>query len=188
MKLSKIFLFSLVYIFTISCKNNHSESPVESSMEENPIVIPKGDVKTEVQSVNSNGVSFEWLTFNDIHQGKPTDQKKYLVDVYTDWCGWCKVMDKKTFSEPEVINYVKSHFHMIKFNAEQTDPVFFKGKEYQWVAGGRKGVNELATELLDGRMGYPTLVYLDENLEKIKVSPGFKNAEQLILELKSLDN
>ena len=94
-------------------------------------------------------------------------------------------MDKKTFTDPEVKEVLKD-FHVVKFNAEQKDPIVFKGKEYKWVPSGRRGVNMLAVELLNGRLGYPTMVYLDEDLNKIRASAGYKTPEKLLAELSAL--
>ena len=109
--------------------------------------------------------------------------KFYLIDVYTEWCGWCKVMDKKTFSDTEVQGYLKKNFHLIKFDAERNESVSFKNKIYNWVEGGKRGHNELALELLNGKMAYPGLVYLDADLNVIKVSSGYKNPKELLLEM-----
>jgi thioredoxin-related protein len=130
--------------------------------------------------------NLEWMHIEDAGKMKNKAKKKYLVDVYTDWCGWCKVMDDKTFSDPEVQKYLNENFHVVKFDAEQRDPIAFKGKSYDWVPSGRKGVNKLAVELLGSRLSYPTMVYLDENLNKIRVSPGYKKPDQLLAELKQL--
>ncbi|MBT8189664.1 MAG: thioredoxin fold domain-containing protein, partial [Bacteroidia bacterium] len=100
--------------------------------------------------------------------------------VYTDWCGWCKVMDKKTFTDEGIKKYLDENFYVVKFNAEQKEPIMFNGKEYVWRSGGRRGVNTLAVEMLNGRLGYPSLVFLDSNLEKIKVVPGYKTPDQLM--------
>jgi thioredoxin-related protein len=128
-----------------------------------------------------------WLSIeqaSDLADGN--NDKKFLVDVYTDWCGWCKVMDKKTFTDPEVIKYLNENFHIVKFDAEQKESVKYKGNTYNWEAMGRTGVNKLAFELLQGRLSYPSLVYLNENLEPIRVSPGYKEPAQLLAELKAL--
>ena len=127
--------------------------------------------------------TIQWLSLEEALAANQKNQKKFLVDVYTDWCGWCKVMDKKTFTDPVVIQYVNTHFHPVKFNAEQKTPIQFNGKEYTYVNTGRRGVNTLAYQLLDGRLGYPSIVYLDGNLQKIRNSPGFKDAQTLMTEL-----
>ena len=150
----------------------------------------KTTTATSAKSMNktaeiANGM--DWLSFDDVAKMGNKDGKKYLVDVYTSWCGWCKVMDRQTFTNPEVQSYIGEKFHPVKFDAEQKDPIGFKGKQYEWTPGGRKGVNKLALELLGGRMSYPSLVYLDSDMNKIRVSPGFKKPDQLLAELKGLE-
>lgn len=140
--------------------------------------------KQKVQENHMNTGGLEWLTFEQAANMSNKGSKKYLVDVYTDWCGWCKVMDKQTFTNPEVQAYLNENFHVIKFNAEQKEAIDFRGKKYEWLPAGRRGVNMLAMELLGSRLSYPTLVYLDENMNKIKSSPGFKKPDQLLLELR----
>lgn len=128
-----------------------------------------------------------WLTIEQASEiGQASNDKKFLVDVYTDWCGWCKVMDKKTFTDPELIKYLNDNFHVVKFNAEQKEPVNYRGKTYEWMQSGRNGVNTLGIELLNGRLSYPTLVYLDTDLQPITVSAGYKTPELLLAELKNL--
>lgn len=127
-----------------------------------------------------------WYTMEDLEKMKNVKGKKVLVDMYTSWCGWCKVMDKKTFTDPKIIEHLNKNFVLVKFNAEQKEPITFKGRTYEWIGGGRKGVNTLAVKLMSGRLSYPTLVYLDDNFEVITASPGYKTPEQLIGELEIL--
>lgn len=138
--------------------------------------------------INDAPTELSWMTMEDISQlaSSSKNDKKVLVDVYTDWCGWCKVMDRKTFSDPEVIAYLSKNFHVVKFDAEQREAVNYRGKVYEWQPAGRRGINLLGYELLKGKMSFPSLVYLNENLDPIKVSPGFKEPAQLLAELKSL--
>jgi uncharacterized protein YyaL (SSP411 family) len=59
----------------------------------------------------------KWLTFEEaiaLHKENP---KKVLIDLYTDWCGWCKVMDRETYSNAEISTYINENFYPIKFNA-----------------------------------------------------------------------
>jgi thioredoxin-related protein len=139
------------------------------------------------QKAKTSSSELTWLTVEEASEiGSGNNDKKFLVDVYTDWCGWCKVMDKKTFTDPEVIKYLNEHFHVVKFDAEQKEALQYRGKTYNWESMGRNGINSLALELLQGRMSYPTLVYLNANLDPIMVSPGYKEPSQLLAELKAL--
>ena len=127
-----------------------------------------------------------WYDFENAVKANKKANKKILVDVYTSWCGWCKVMDRQTFTDPDVVDYLNENFVLVKFNAETKDPIDFKGQTYNFKPMGRRGANGLAVQLLNGRLGYPTLVYLDSDFNKIKASPGFKRPEQLLNELKTL--
>ncbi|MDE6515199.1 MAG: DUF255 domain-containing protein, partial [Bacteroidales bacterium] len=72
-------------------------------------------------------------------QGLPV--KKIFVDVYTDWCGWCKRLDATTFANPEIIKYMNEHFIAVKLNAERQDTVVINGQAFVYVPGdGRRGV------------------------------------------------
>ncbi len=124
-----------------------------------------------------------WVTWEEAVELNKTNPKKLFVDVYTDWCGWCKRMDKSTFSDPEIIKYMNENFHAIKFNAEQKEDISWNGNTFKFVKSGRRGAHELASALLDGRLGYPSFVLLDEDFARIMISPGFKKPEQLEKEL-----
>ncbi len=142
--------------------------------------------KTEYKK-NSDG-SLTWLSIDEAAGLKNTDNKLYFVDVYTSWCKWCKVMDQQTFTDPEVIKFLDEQFHVIKFNAEQTDIVNWNGTEYIYKPGGRRGVHGLAPALLKGRLSYPSFAVLDKDRNPIKVIVGFKKPDQLLRELKGLSS
>ena len=129
----------------------------------------------------------KWYTLNEAIELNKTNKKKFVIDIYTNWCHWCKVMDKETFTDPAVIQYMNEHFYAIKFDAESKENISFQGKDFKFVNAGRRGINTLAYFLLDGRTSYPTLVYLDEDLNKIKKSPGFKKPNQMVEELKGVE-
>lgn len=115
-----------------------------------------------------------WKTIDEVEQLMKTKPKKVLVDAYTSWCGWCKRMDKNTFQHPEIAKFVNNNFYAIKFDAETKETINFKGKDFNFVPGGRKGHNELAKFLLKGRLSYPTISFLNENLDLINAFPGYK--------------
>jgi len=121
----------------------------------------------------------QWTTLENAIKLSKKDNKKILIDVYTDWCKWCKVMDEKTFQNAEMKSHLEKNYHLVKFNAEQKDPVTFNGKSYSYVSNGRRGNHTLAAELLDGQLSYPSLVVLDSDLNKMQTIRGYKSPEQL---------
>ncbi len=125
----------------------------------------------------------EWLSWEEAVERNKTEPRKMLVDVYTDWCGWCKKMDKTTFKDPLVAAYVSKHFYAVKFNAEQKTKLTFQGHDFAFDSSlGRRGAHSLAVALLDGQMSYPSIVYLNETHQRITISPGFKTADSYIKE------
>lgn len=127
--------------------------------------------------------SITWIDIDQAALLKNSEEKLYFIDVYTEWCGWCKVMDKETFTDPEVIKLMSEKFHMVKFDAEQTDLVNWEGQEYIYKSGGRKGIHGLAPLLLNNRLSYPSFAILDKNRKPIKTIVGYKKPEQLISEI-----
>lgn len=125
--------------------------------------------------------SIEWAEIDTLDQILKSDKNKkhVFIDLYTDWCGWCKRMDATTFSNSEIVEIMNKYFIPVKFDAEQKEPIKFSGKEYTFVENGRKGYNELAAALMQNKMSYPTFVLLDENAQMIQPLPGYRSAEDL---------
>ena len=78
-----------------------------------------------------------------------------IIDLYTDWCGWCKVMDRNTFTDSNVISHINENFVAIKFDAEYENSVTFNNNSYKYYSTGRKGINELAYYLTNGNLSNP---------------------------------
>ncbi len=128
--------------------------------------------------------TIKWYTWEEAIAMYKKEPKKIFIDVYTDWCHWCKVMDKSTFPDAEVASYMNKYFYAVKLNAEQREDIQFDNHTFKYIAQGSRGVHELAHALLDGKLGYPSFVYLDEQLSRITISPGYKKPEDMIKELK----
>lgn len=118
-----------------------------------------------------------WLTVEEAYaKSKENPNKKILIDVYTDWCGWCKRMDKTTYSNAEIIAYINANYYPVKFNAEQKEDITILDNTFKFVASGNKGYHELAVALLNGKLSYPTTVFLDETFQLIQPVPGYLDA------------
>jgi thioredoxin-related protein len=121
----------------------------------------------------------KWLTWDQAQAAQKKKPKKIFVDVYTDWCGWCKRMDATTFENPGIAKYMNDNFYCVKFNAETKEEITFKGQKYP--VDGR--YSSLATFLLQNKMSFPTTLYLDEDLNLLSAVPGYmapKDAEPIL--------
>jgi len=118
-----------------------------------------------------------WLTFEEAAAKTEKNPKMIIVDVYTDWCGWCKKMDKGTFTDPAVVEYINNTFYPVKMNAENSKRTFtFKGQEY--------------TEQTMARAmrvsSYPNFIIMDAAMENITQMPGYREAEPFLQTLQAV--
>lgn len=112
-----------------------------------------------------------WLSFNGGMKLALRDKKPVVIDFYTSWCKWCKVMDEKTFSKPEINKYLEENFVAIRINAEsRSEKLTYKGKEYTPV--------ELTRRF--GVRAFPSIAYLDPEGELITIVPGFIPPEMFL--------
>jgi len=140
--------------------------------------------KTTTASKPATQTQINWISFEEAVEKNKKKPKKVFIDAYTDWCGWCKVMDKQTFTDPLIIEYINANYYAVKFNAESKSPITFKGKQYDFVPSGNRGYHQLAAELLNGKLSYPTVVFLDENMDLLQPIPGFRKPAEMDLILK----
>lgn len=110
--------------------------------------------------------AIKWYTFEEVELLMKTQPKRVLVDIYTNWCTWCKKMDKDIYSHPEVIDYINTHYYPVKFNAEHAKPVTFNGVTYGVIQRKGRSFNEMTTYLTNGQISYPTTVILEKGLEQ----------------------
>ncbi|MBC7888104.1 MAG: DUF255 domain-containing protein [Ferruginibacter sp.] len=119
----------------------------------------------------------QWLSIAEMQTAYSKNPKPILVDVYTDWCGWCKVMDKETYNNSKVAAYINEKYYAVKFDAESKDAAEWNGKKYGYNAQNK--VNELAVFLLYGQMSYPSTVFLSAIDAKPAPLPGFLKPKEL---------
>lgn len=123
----------------------------------------------------------QWLTWEEMQVLQERESRKVIVDVYTEWCSWCKRMDKNTFENIDIARYINDNYYAVKFDAEYKKPIEYKGAEYKYVKSGRRGHHELAELILKGRLSFPTIVFIDEDLKVIQPIPGYQNPSNMEL-------
>ncbi len=136
-------------------------------------------VNTNVSAQNK-GIEqgIQWISIEEAEAKQKVAPRKIFMDVYTDWCGWCKVMDKKTFSNPKAIQFMNDNYYCVKLNAETLKTINYKGKKYETEPG--VSVNPLVLEWMNNKLSYPTSLFFDENFKLIQPLPGY-------LELKTFE-
>ena len=77
-------------------------------------------------------------------------KKKVFIDLYTNWCGWCKRMDLTTFSDPVIVNYIKNNYYTVKFDGETKDTIVFNNHQFINSDPSFKKSNPKAKEKLIG--------------------------------------
>lgn len=139
------------------------------------------------QPVRPASQGIDWISIEEAQARVKKAPKPIMVDVYTNWCGPCKMLDRNTFGHARLAEYVNKHFYAVKFNAEGGEPVTFKGQTFRnpsfnpQAGGGRNGTHEFTMAIgnVNGRIAYPTLVYLNEELEVIAPVQGYMTPSQI---------
>ncbi len=132
--------------------------------------------KKEAQSSNNiEKGAINWMTVNEAIEAQKKEPRKIIIDFYTHWCGPCKMLSKNTFGNQAVAAYINENFYAIKFNAEGNEEVTFKGKNFgnpnYKETRGRGNPHEFSRAF--GVNAYPTMVFLDEDLNFIFPLKGY---------------
>ncbi|MEN8124576.1 MAG: thioredoxin fold domain-containing protein [Bacteroidota bacterium] len=132
-----------------------------------------------------------WMTFEEAIAAQSKSPKKIMMDAYTDWCGPCKLLDKNTFQNPDVVAYVNKNYYAVKFNAEGDTTIEYQGQIFKnpnFIPGqtGRNAQHQFAGSLQIN--AYPSIVFFDEQGNPIVPLPGYKNPQELELYLKMFLN
>ncbi len=110
----------------------------------------------------------QWYGIDQVEQVAQKTPKKILIEVFTNWSDGFRQLERCALNQTQIINYLNEKFLMIKFDAETRSDINFRNKTYHFVSQSGVGFNELASNLLQGQMVYPTLVFLDENMNLIQ--------------------
>jgi len=153
--MKKSILFTLL---SIICVMAHSQNPAPSQI--TPV---------------------KWYTIQEAEKLFKQSPRPFFIDTYTDWCGWCKKMDKETFTNPVISDILNNKYYPVKFDAEGSQSITFFGTTF--INDGKSGkAHQLAVALLQGQLSYPTVVFLTPNSDgKLAATPvpGFKEAKEM---------
>jgi len=144
-------------------------------------------------AVQAQEAEIKWMTLDQalkLQKDKPKKAKPIFMDVYTDWCGPCKMLDKNTFHDPKFVEYINANYFPVKFNGEGNFEVTYKDKKYAnpGFDPNRKGRNSAHefTMFLQVQ-GYPSMYVFDKAGEVKAPIVGYRTADQVIEELKKIN-
>lgn len=117
-----------------------------------------------------------WISLSQLNELYSKNPKPILLDVYTDWCGWCKEMDRTTYQHDKLSKYINDKYYAVKLNAESRENIIFNKKNYTCA--------QFAEYLLYGRMSYPTTVFLSSLDARPAPLAGYLKAKEMEAPLK----
>ncbi len=121
--------------------------------------------------------SYSQTSFNDALAKAKSEDKRVIIDIYTDWCGWCKKMDEEVYSNKKIKKIIEESFVFVKLDAESNDKVKYNGKSIS--------LSDLALQF--NAVGYPTTVFLEPDGKLIEIKydnsvmkniPGYYTAKE----------
>lgn len=146
------------------------------------LFVALGAIATQAQEI-------KWMSFDEAIAAQKKKAKPIFMDVYTDWCGPCKMLDKNTFHDPALVSYVNENFYAVKFNGEGNAEVNYKGKKYAnpGFVADRKGRNAIHEFTLFLRVNaYPSMMVFDKKGEVKAPIVGYLAPADLLTKLKEV--
>ncbi len=129
-----------------------------------------------------------WINFEEAVIRNKKDPKKFMVYVYSNNCGWCRKMEKETFSDSAISDFISRHYHPVKINNNFKKNIQYDNRSFRYLpaneANNTGGYHELIAILLEGRLAYPSIAYLNEDMVYLGVDRGYKNVSAFLERLR----
>jgi thioredoxin-related protein len=120
-----------------------------------------------------------WIKIEDAINRSSSQPRKLFIYIYSDNCGWCKRMNDVSFSDSIIANYINDHFYPVKINSSLKEDVTLGSRTFKYLPAdpskNMPAYHELVATLLNGRLAYPAISFLNEKMEYMGVDFGFKN-------------
>lgn len=170
----------LVAIVFFAFKKSNIQKPVQSTEYMASYYLPDHTTPLQftsndcIEEIYSNNDLVHWISFNEAYKKCQTSPRPIIVDVYTTWCGPCKMMSAQTFNNPQIAKYINDNFYAVKFDAEGKDTVSFD--RYTFTStdiNNSKAPHQFALSILDNQLAYPSIVFLNNQIQRLDIIKGF---------------
>lgn len=141
------------------------------------------------QQIEAQKNEIKWIGFEELEDSLKIEAKPVVLYFYTDWCVYCKKMERNAFKDPEVISKINRDFYAVKMNAESNEPVEFEGQIFtnEQAKIKRNGIHQIPL-ILASREGkpisFPVLMVLDENFRVKRKSHEYLTSEKMKILIK----
>jgi len=122
---------------------------------------------------NLKAQEISWVSFEKAIELNKKTPKLILINVYADWCGYCKKLDKTTFKSKEVIKLINENFYAVKLDGEGKEDITHKGYTFKYKQEGRTKYHEFAATIMDGKLSYPTTIVMNSDEKLLDRIPGY---------------
>ena len=124
-----------------------------------------------------------WISFEKAMEAQKTLPKNIIMDVYTNWCGPCKLMEKNTFQNKIIAEFINKHYYAVKFNGEGNEEINFMGRKFENIRydeskSQTRNSSHQFTQFL-GINAYPTTLFFDDKMNLITPIRGYLIPKQL---------
>ena len=126
-----------------------------------------------ISTISVQAQQVNWLSFEEALELNKKNPKPIMIDLYTDWCGWCKRMDATTYKNEVIIKYINDNYYAVKMDGEGKEDITFKGRTFKFVQKGRSKYHELAAAILNGKLSYPSTAFFTAEEQLIQTVPGY---------------
>ncbi len=138
-----------------------------------------------------NNTELEHYSFEELEKVQQQQARPYVIFIHTDWCRFCHGMRKNTFSHPDIVSILNTDYYFVEINAEQKKDITFLDTTFSYrPSGANTGIHDLAKALgtVNGKISYPTTVFLNTKNEIILQYAGFADHKTLYELLEKIKN